>query len=63
MWVCVGGGRDINGWLPGRWAEKEEEEMKEDVVSLIVKRALLPGHGLDGAVHRGRFERGRSVRM
>lgn len=42
---------------PGSWADEEE------VVSLIVKRALLPGHWLDGAVHRRRFERGRSVRM
>lgn len=33
------------------------------MVSLIVEGALLPGHGLDGAVHRGRFERGRPVRM
>lgn len=32
-------------------------------VSLIVEGALLPGHGLDGAWHRGRLERGRSVRM
>lgn len=32
-------------------------------VSLIVERALLPGHGLDGAWHRGRLERGSSVRM
>lgn len=30
---------------------------------MIVKRALLPGHGLDGAVHRRRFERGRPVWM
>lgn len=58
--MCVGGGRDRmrNTWFPGRWAEEEV-----DVVSLIVKGALLPGHGLDGAVHWGRFERGRSVRM
>lgn len=34
----------------GSWVEQE------DVLSLIVKRALLPGHGLDGAVHRRRFE-------
>lgn len=32
-------------------------------VSLIVKGALLPGHGLNGAWHRGRLERGRSIRM
>lgn len=32
-------------------------------VSLIVEGALLPGHGLDGAWHGGRFERGGSVRM
>lgn len=58
--MCVGGGRDRmrNGCFPGRRAEEEE-----DMVSLIVKGTLLPGHGLDGAVHRGRFERGRSVRM
>lgn len=30
-------------------------------VSLIVERALLPGHGLDGARHGRRLERGRSV--
>lgn len=30
---------------------------------MIVERALLPGHGLDGAWHGGRLERGRSVRM
>lgn len=29
--------------------------------SLIVERALLPGHGLDGAWHGRRLERGRSV--
>lgn len=60
MWVCVGGGRERmrNGSFPGRWAAEEE-----DVVSLIVKGALLPGHGLDGAVHRGGFKRGRAVRM
>lgn len=65
MWVCVGGGRDgmRNGRFPGRWAAREEEEKEEDVVSLIVKGALLPGHGLDGAVHRGRFECGCSVGM
>lgn len=40
-----------SGWFPGRR------------VSLIVKGALLPGHGLDGAWHRGRLERGCSVRM
>lgn len=63
MWVCVGGGRDRmrNGRFPGRWAARAEAE--EDVVSLIVKGALLPGHGLDGAVHWGRFERGCSVGM
>lgn len=30
---------------------------------MIVERALLPGHGLDGARHGRRLERGRSVRM
>lgn len=29
--------------------------------SLIVERTLLPGHGLDGARHGRRLERGRSV--
>lgn len=32
-------------------------------LSLIVERALLPGHGLDGARHGRRLQRGRSVRM
>lgn len=32
-------------------------------VSLIVEGALLPGHGLDGAWHGGRFERGGPVWM
>lgn len=32
-------------------------------LSLIVERALLPGHGLNGARHGGRLQRGRSVRM
>lgn len=50
-WGGGGGGRDVKrgGWFPG--------------VSLIVEGALLPGHGLDGAWHGGRLERGRSVRM
>lgn len=30
---------------------------------MIVEGPLLPGHGLDGAWHGGRLERGRSVRM
>lgn len=30
---------------------------------MIVERALLPGHGLDGARHGRRLERGRSIRM
>lgn len=66
MWVCVGSGRERmrSGWFPGRREEEEEVvEEDEDAVSLIVEGALLPGHGLDGAVHRGRFECGRSVRM
>lgn len=29
--------------------------------SLVVERALLPGHALDGARHRGRLECGCSV--
>lgn len=41
----------------------EEEEEEGDVVSLIVKGTLLPWHGLDSAVHRGRLERGRPVGM
>lgn len=46
-----GGGREVMGGscLPD--------------VSLIVEGALLPGHGLDGAWHGGRFERGGSVRV
>lgn len=30
---------------------------------MIVEGALLPGHGLNRAWHRGRFERWRAVRM
>ena len=32
-------------------------------LSLVVEGALLPGHSLDGARHRGGFERGGPVRM
>lgn len=45
------------------WTRREGGRLVSGGVSLIVKRALLPGHGLDGAWHGGRLERGCSVRM
>lgn len=48
-WVVVVSGRGVRG------------KRVRGGVSLIVERALLPGHGLDGARHGRRLERGRSV--
>lgn len=45
------------------WTRRERGAAGSRRVSLIVEGALLPGHGLDGAWHGGRLERGRSVRM
>lgn len=61
--LFLGDGGDI--WGAGHWDWDWEWGVGGwgGGVSLIVERALLPGHGLDGARHGRRLERGRSVRM